>query len=317
MAAQRTAPGRRLTEQRKARARAAPPDADSSALSPTRRDPFGPDLGLLLVFAVLYSLWALRLCAILPRPAAGLPAVPHRCRHPPASARVEQQRRLEVVLVVVCGAGLAVTYLGDRARAGAADAPRASPSGIAADTSASIDRGAGTPPGAGGARAPGRFPCDRFAVRPGRAPHTSASRRRPPTTARRVAAHPGRRQPARAAPSGPDAQHFVLPGGRVAFLFETDSRRTRAARMARRRLEWIDPCDIEGLAMSLGRKACEHLVDGHRVECVVGWASAPADGLNADDLMYVAEAGAQSTAAFRRVAGGQVAVPERARVAAG
>ncbi len=37
--------------------------------------------------------------------------------------------------------------------------------------------------------------------------------------------------------------------------------------------------------MSLGRKACEHLVDGHRVECVVGWASAPADGLNADDLM--------------------------------
>ena len=60
--------------------------------------------------------------------------------------------------------------------------------------------------------------------------------------------------------------------------------------------------------MSLGRKACEHLVDGHRVECVVGWASAPADGLNADDLMYVAEAGAQSTAAFRR-AGGQVTVP--------
>ena len=77
-----------------------------------------------------------------------------------------------------------------------------------------------------------------------------------------------------------------------------------------------DPADIEGLAMSLGRKACEHLVDGHRVECVVGWASAPADGLNADDLMYVAEAGAQSTAAFRR-AGGQVTVPERARVAAG
>jgi hypothetical protein len=53
------------------------------------------------------------------------------------------------------------------------------------------------------------------------------------------------------------------------------------------------------------------------VECVVGWASAPADGLNADDLMYVAEAGAQSTAAFRRVAGGQVTVPERARIAAG
>jgi hypothetical protein len=112
---------------------------------------------------------------------------------------------------------------------------------------------------------------------------------------------------------GPDAQHFVLPGGRVAFLFETESSRTSS----RGAMEWGAPMDVEGLAMTLGRKACERLVDGHRVECVVGWASAPADGLNADDLMYVAEAGAQSTAAFRRVAGGQVTVPERARVAAG
>jgi GGDEF domain-containing protein len=116
---------------------------------------------------------------------------------------------------------------------------------------------------------------------------------------------------------GPDAQHFELPGGRVAFLFETDSDKAQGSTERNSRFAWTDPSDIEGVAMSLGRKACEHLVDGRRVECVVGWASAPADGLNADDLMEVAEAGAQSTAAFRRVAGGQVRVPERARVAAG
>lgn len=114
---------------------------------------------------------------------------------------------------------------------------------------------------------------------------------------------------------GPDAQHFPLPGGRVAFLFEIDpGRRTSSGDPD---FVWTDSYDVEGLAMSVGRKACEHLIDGHRVECAVGWASAPADGLSADDLMYVAETGAQSTAAFRRVAGGHVAVPERARVAAG
>jgi GGDEF domain-containing protein len=114
---------------------------------------------------------------------------------------------------------------------------------------------------------------------------------------------------------GPDAQHFALPGGRVAFLFEIESGRAPGAQRTTA-TDWADPTDIESLAMTLGRKSCEHLVDGHRVECVVGWASAPSDGLNADDLMYVAEAGAQSTAAFRRAAG-QVVVPERARVAAG
>jgi len=107
----------------------------------------------------------------------------------------------------------------------------------------------------------------------------------------------------------------VLPGGRVAFLFEIDAGGSpgHSGSVAG---DWADPTDIESLAMAVGRRACEHLVDGHRVECVVGWASAPSDGLNADDLMEVAEAGAQSTAVFRRVAG-QVAVAERARVAAG
>ncbi|MFH0915334.1 MAG: hypothetical protein V1912_02675 [bacterium] len=116
---------------------------------------------------------------------------------------------------------------------------------------------------------------------------------------------------------GPDAQRFPLPGGRVAFLFETEPGTARADERDGGGLGWSGPYDVEGLAMTLGRKVCEHLIDGHRVECVVGWASAPADGLNADDLMYAAESGAQSTEAFRRVAGSRVPVPERTRVAAG
>jgi len=100
---------------------------------------------------------------------------------------------------------------------------------------------------------------------------------------------------------GADAQHFILPGGRIAFVFAVESSHHSA----------------EDVAMSLGRKVCEHLIDGRRVECVVGWAAAPADGLTADDLMHAAESGAQSTAAFRRVAGAQIHVPERSRVAAG
>ncbi|MBN1629956.1 MAG: hypothetical protein JW990_09340 [Thermoleophilia bacterium] len=116
---------------------------------------------------------------------------------------------------------------------------------------------------------------------------------------------------------GADAQHFALPGGRVAFVFSTGSGSTRAVAPTEASREWIDPYDVESLAMALARKSCEHLVDGHRVECVVGWASAPADGMSADDLMYAAESGAQSAAAFRRVAGSRVPVPERTRAVAG
>lgn len=116
---------------------------------------------------------------------------------------------------------------------------------------------------------------------------------------------------------GPDAQHFSLQGGRVAFLFETEPHALQGHGRYESGFSWSDPYDVEGLAMTLGRKVCEHLVDGHRVECVVGWASAPADGLTADDLMYTAETGAQSTAAFRRVAGSSVPVSERARAATG
>lgn len=115
---------------------------------------------------------------------------------------------------------------------------------------------------------------------------------------------------------GPDAQHFFLPGGRVAFVFATDRERARPSDDAPSVLT-TDPHDVESAAMTLARRVCEHLIDGRRVECVVGWASAPADGLSAEDLIYAAESGAQSSAAFRRVAGERVPVPEKTRAAAG
>ena len=115
---------------------------------------------------------------------------------------------------------------------------------------------------------------------------------------------------------GPDAQVFLLQSGRVAFVFATGAT-TGAVVSASGEPTWIDPYDVESLAMALGRRACEHLIDGQKVECVVGWGSAPADGMSADDLLYAAESGAQSTAAFRRVAGSAVPVPERTRAATG
>jgi len=117
---------------------------------------------------------------------------------------------------------------------------------------------------------------------------------------------------------GPDAQLFLLPGGRMAFVFATDGAMDGSSK-GRGSTEWIDPYDVETVAMALGRRACEQSVDGRRLECVVGWASAPADGMNADDLMYAAESGALSTAAFRRVRGSPVAVsePRRKHAAAG
>ncbi len=95
-----------------------------------------------------------------------------------------------------------------------------------------------------------------------------------------------------------------------------DRRRPDGRRHGGSATEWADPTDIESLAMALGRKACEHLVDGHRVECVVGWASAPSDGLNADDLC-TSPRPAPRAPPRSAGGGGQVTVPERARVAAG
>jgi hypothetical protein len=116
---------------------------------------------------------------------------------------------------------------------------------------------------------------------------------------------------------GPDAQLFALPGGRVAFVFATGATEGGGSSAERDSLAWIDPYDVESLAMALGRRACEQMIDGRRLECLVGWASAPADGVSADDLMYAAEGGDQATAAFRRVAGSRIPVPETTRAVAG
>ena len=74
---------------------------------------------------------------------------------------------------------------------------------------------------------------------------------------------------------GPAAELFPLGRGRVAFLFEIEGSPSRARALSG---DWNEPYDVEGMAMTLGRKTCEHLIDGRRVECVVGWASVPADG---------------------------------------
>lgn len=109
---------------------------------------------------------------------------------------------------------------------------------------------------------------------------------------------------------GPDAQVFPLPGGRMAFVFATDFSREGSGVADPSRSERVEPHDIETLAMSLAGKACDHTLGGHRLECVAGWASAPADGVNVDDLVYTAESGALSTDAYRRVGASRVAVPE-------
>ena len=108
---------------------------------------------------------------------------------------------------------------------------------------------------------------------------------------------------------GPDAQLFPLPGGRMAFVFATEAGQPALSPVQSQGSLGIGTHDVEGLAMALAAKACDRSLGGHRLECVVGWASAPADGNNVDDLMYAAESGALSTAAFRRVGGPRLAVP--------
>jgi hypothetical protein len=268
------------------------------------------------MFVLLYSLWALRLSAhfwhdarlgyllCLTDLAILLPLLVWS-----SSAAVQ------VVLVLVCMAGLAVTYFGGRRDRRAATRPSSYSMLSQAPPACSHLEAAGSPLERAVRLRLGMFreTGSRFALvvlRVLRFEETASYYGE--DSSRRILAAVSRRGMRLL---GTDAQHFILPGGRVAYLFETEPERASGA--TERGYQWGEPTDIEGLAMALARKACEHLVDGHRVECVVGWASAPADGLNADDLMYVAEAGAQSTAAFRRVAGGQVAARERARVAAG
>lgn len=109
---------------------------------------------------------------------------------------------------------------------------------------------------------------------------------------------------------GPDAQLFLLPGGRMAYVFATDPAREYGRSRNCRTPDYIDPYDVESLAMALAGRACEQAAGGRQLECVVGWASAPADGTSADDLIYAAESGALSSAAFRRVGGSRIPVPE-------
>jgi hypothetical protein len=109
---------------------------------------------------------------------------------------------------------------------------------------------------------------------------------------------------------GPDAQLFQLPGGRMAYVFATDPVCDYSGRPLQIPASQLDAHDVESLAMDLARTTCQRTLGGHGLECVVGWASAPADGTTADDLMYAAESGALSSAAFRRVGGSRIAVPE-------
>jgi GGDEF domain-containing protein len=313
MDAQRTAPGRRLTEQRKARARlpllilvalVCPP------LAGIRSTVIWVSYA---VFVVLYSLWVLRLSAQFAhdRRLGYLLCLTDLAILFPILVW-SGSAAIQVILVALCAAGLVVTFLGARAeqqaerhsfaRVALADRPEART--LDSDTGAPLERAVRLRLSV--FRATG----SRFALVMLRVLRfDEAASYYGAESSQRIISAISRRG---LRILGPDAQHFPLPGGRVAFLFEIESGRAGGAP---RSAVGADPTDIESLAMALGRKACEHLVDGHRVECVVGWASAPSDGLNADDLLYVAEAGAQSTAAFRRVAG-QVSVPERARVAA-
>lgn len=118
---------------------------------------------------------------------------------------------------------------------------------------------------------------------------------------------------------GPDAQLFPLPGGRLAFLFASESVRGHSSSSDLRRPERVDPYDTESLAMALATAVCEKALGGRRLACVAGWAAAPADGTTADDLMYAAESGALSSEAFRKVKGSGVSMPEpeRKQAAAG
>jgi hypothetical protein len=314
MDAQRTAPGRRLTEQRKSRARL-PLLILVALICPPLAGVRSTIIWVSYVaFVVLYSLWVLRLCAQFAhdRRLGYLLCLTDLATLLPLLVWT-RSAAIQAILVTLCAGGLVVSFLGARAeqraarhsfaRVALADHPETHT--LDADTGAPLERAVRLRLSV--FRATG----SRFALVMLRVLRfEEAASYYGEESSQRMISAVGRRG---LRMLGSDAQHFPLPGGRVAFLFEIDSGRAGGAP---RSAAWADPTDIESLAMALGRKACEHLIDGHRVECVVGWASAPSDGLNADDLLYVAEAGAQSTAAFRRVAG-QVSVPERARIAAG
>ncbi len=325
MVGQRTAPVRRVTEHQKARVRL-PLLTLIALLGPSFSGVRSASVWIVyVVFVVLYSLWALRLS----RSFSGDRRLGYLLCLTDIAILLpllvwSSAAALQIVLALVCAGGFAFTYEADRLR----------------------ERNSGTEDDLPALRGPSAREWRAKARRP-EAPSAEALLERAVRTRLQVftatgarfglvvlrvarfeeaASYYGEEAAGRLLSAvsrrglrllGPDAQHFGLKGGKVAFLVETEPSALQGHGRYESGFAWSDPYDVEGLAMTLGRKVCEHLVDGHRVECVVGWASAPADGLTADDLMYVAETGAQSTAAFRRVAGSSVPASERARAATG
>jgi hypothetical protein len=336
MTGQRTAPSLTVAERTKARVRlplllvltlAGPPLAGMRS---------APVWVLYIVFGTLYSLWALRLTQTFfaDRRLGYLLVLTDSALLLPLAAW-SSGAGMKALVAIVCAGGLAVTYMADSQRqravaqadvAGVAQMRRAPAARVKTlDPQADLETAIRVRLrvfGTSGAR------FGLVVLRVLRFGEVASYYGE--DTSDRIMAAIGRRG---IRLLGQDAQRFLLPGGRVAFLFETE-RAAAGVAAQDEGLSWSDPYDVEGLAMTLGRKVCEHLIEGHRMECVVGWAAAPVDGLTSTDLLTVAEAGAHSTAAFRRVSGSRVSVrviptagpgvartpqgvPERARTAVG
>ncbi len=346
MATRRTAPSLRLTELGKARVRV-PLIAFLAILVPPLVGVRSPLVWVAyLLFAVLYAFWALRLAAIYPQDSrlGYLLCLTDTAILFPLVVW-SRPAALRVALLLVCAAGwafsLAVRRVNSRQRLKTRSGPSRVGRGVSEETylgaSDRLDGGLLPERSVSPLERAVRERLGLFATTGARFALVmlrvlrwqEAAAYYGPTAAERMlqaVARRGLRQ------LGPDAQHFYLPDGRVAFLFATGPFALAAhsagqvagqvgahagGQVTDKVLPvWSDPYDIEGIAMAVARKACEHLIDGHRIECVVGWASAPADGISVEDLLYVAETGAQSTEAFRRVAG-PPRVRERARAAAG
>lgn len=317
MIGQQTARPLRITERQKARARVVlltliglvcPPLAGARSVSVWM---------FYAAFVLLYSVWGLRLARgfsadrrlgyllCLTDTAIVLPLIVWASSPP-----------LRAGLLLVCGIGLAVTYWADRSRVVSGARVTTAPRGARSARGRSVYEGPEEPLERALRMRLRVFEAtgDRFALVVLRVVRFEEMRTYyGEDAAEHLLSAVGRRAMRLL---GPDAQHFFLPEGRVALVFATGREQARLAETGTSVLR-ADPYDVESIAMMLARKVCEHLIEGRRVECVVGWASAPADGLSAEDLIYAAESGAQSSAAFRRVAGERVPVPDKTRVAAG
>ena len=232
MIGQRTAPVRRVTEHHKARVRL-PLFTLIALLGPLLSGIRSTSVWIVyVIFVILYSLWALRLSRyFLERPSARLPLVPHRHRYPAAAARLEFRGRAAGT------PGLGVrgwACLHVRSRSIPGQEPRddgrrdaghtgSISQGLAGQRQALRRAQCGNTPGARGADPPAGLHGDRGTVRAGGAPH------RPVRGNRSLLRRGDLRAGLSAAVSrrglrllGPDAQHFSLQGGRVAFVFATE-----------------------------------------------------------------------------------------------